>query len=738
MGPVEARRTLSVVGSIANALDETHRVLHSKIVLFGRVTLIANITGIILLLSVVLGSRRRRSKSALVKACLFASYTMSAYLITYAMSLMLHPDPSVGEGGYGIMWAMLLLIAFGSTDSFCAYSLVDNEQWRRYNWQSALKVWILLTLLFPYFYDIYRDPIGLLIILPFLVVILLKLSSKNQSLAASSRYALEKSSMALLDYLKMEHKAVDMRQVNPVTMKGYRYVVGGEELLETKGITQVVTLENVWNCEGELFSPDNGGNLIKDLCLSFSLFKILRLRYVGYKLPRDVNEKMVSLVRCGLLDHMDDNYHERVFRVVEDELAFLFDSFYTKFHLIFLPTRYRIRKAECYIIAVLSSTGILGLYQSVFRDSTTSFWEKLYLSSAMLCLMTFVVVELTQAYLLRYTRWAKVTNICKYVKSDSGCKKRCLEKHVKKICRLRSPQSWERKLQQYSLLDCYMYRPCKLLSNKLVSMFIKWDRDGQKKDHPIDLSREVKKAVLDRLKDTNDTRLENGLASMRRHNVTSLLEWACKLETQSEVIMVWHIATSLCEAKSELHSEESRMKFLVAMSLSKYLAYLVSFSPRLLPDHPYATEALFDQIIKDAKRLFSGYKTAQQKRDKLRDISRGSGHGGTTLERGAALGSTLLDEIGEPNLIWTILADFWVETMLYVAPSNNITAHVEELANGGEFVTHLWALMYHAGIKREKRSRWSGPDMTTAVGDTGPPVMSNEEQESQTCPSSLV
>ncbi|KAI4364915.1 hypothetical protein MLD38_020946 [Melastoma candidum] len=723
MGPDEARRTLSVGGSIANALDETHQVLHSRIVLLGLVTLIANITGIILLLSVVLGSRRRRSKSDLVKAFLFASYTMSPYLITYAMSLMLHPDPSVGRRGYGLMWAMLLLIAFGSTDSFCAYSLLDNEQWRRYNWQSTLKVCILITLLFPYYVYVYLPPIRLLIILSFLVVILLKLSSKNQSLAASSRYALEKSSMALLDYLKMEHKAVDMRQVNPVTMKGYRYVVGGEELLETKGITQVVTLEKVWNCEGELFSPDNGGNLIKDLCLSFSLFKILRLRYVGYKLPRDVNEKMVSLVRRGLLEHTDDDYHERVFRVVEDELAFLFDSFYTKFHLIFQPTRYPIRKAECLIIAVYSSTGIWVLFQSVFIDSSPKngppgiFWEKLYLSSAMLCLTIFVVVEFTQVYLLRYTRWAKVTNICKYVKSDPGCKKRYLEKHVKKICRLRSPQSWERKLQQYSLLDCYTYRPCKLLSNKFASMFIKWDRDGQKKDHPIDLSREVKKAVLDRLKDTNDTRLENGLASMRRHNVTSMLEWACKLETQSEVIMVWHIATSLCE----------RMKFRVAMSLSKYLAYLVGFAPKLLPDHPYAAEALFDQIIKDAKRLFSGYNTKQQKRDKLRDISRGSGHGGTTLERGAVLGNTLLDEIGEPNLIWTILADFWVETMLYVAPSNNVTAHVEELANGGEFVTHLWALMYHAGIKREKRSRWSCPDMSAAVDDTGPPVMSREE-----------
>ncbi|TVU40331.1 hypothetical protein EJB05_13790, partial [Eragrostis curvula] len=36
--------------------------------------------------------------------------------------------------------------------------------------------------------------------------------------------------------------------------------------------------------------------------------------------------------------------------------------------------------------------------------------------------------------------------------------------------------------------------------------------------------------------------------------------------------------------------------------------------------------------------------------------------------------------------------------LLYVAPSDNVKEHIEFLAKGGEFLTHLWALLSHAGI----------------------------------------
>jgi hypothetical protein len=48
--------------------------------------------------------------------------------------------------------------------------------------------------------------------------------------------------------------------------------------------------------------------------------------------------------------------------------------------------------------------------------------------------------------------------------------------------------------------------------------------------------------------------------------------------------------------------------------------------------------------------------------------------------------------------LWEALAELWCELIVSMAPHGSIVAHQKELGKGGEFITHLWALLYHAGI----------------------------------------
>ncbi|KAI6702763.1 hypothetical protein NL676_011899 [Syzygium grande] len=179
--------------------------------------------------------------------------------------------------------------------------------------------------------------------------------------------------------------------------------------------------------------------------------------------------------------------------------------------------------------------------------------------------------------------------------------------------------------------------------------------------------------------------------------------WACRLETQTQVIIVWHIATSIFEHSVPISYLISDPDYLTAISLSKYLAYLVAFCPNLLPDHPYDLEYAFNEIIIETRRLLKGCKTREERIRALNRISNTMYNNGRVIMQGAQLGQELLKEERGRQFIWKVLAEFWAELMVYVAPSDNAKAHAGHLKMGGEFVTHLWALVCHAGIEREHR-----------------------------------
>ena len=157
-------------------------------------------------------------------------------------------------------------------------------------------------------------------------------------------------------------------------------------------------------------------------------------------------------------------------------------------------------------------------------------------------------------------------------------------------------------------------------------------------------------------------------------------------------------------SRNNTRQEDTRQEdenFKVATALSKYCAYLVAFKPELLPDHAYITDCIFNQVVMEAREEFKGCKTKERKYAKMMGVGDDEQK---IMKKGAVLGKMLMQEIQEWELLWTVLAEFWAEIMLFVAPSDNATAHAENLACGGQFITHLWALLSHAGILQRSES----------------------------------
>lgn len=196
-------------------------------------------------------------------------------------------------------------------------------------------------------------------------------------------------------------------------------------------------------------------------------------------------------------------------------------------------------------------------------------------------------------------------------------------------------------------------------------------------------------------------------------------------ETLTHTILIWHIATCYCDMyqpllEEEMHQSQEDMLLeerstgyrRVATMLSRYCAYLVAFLPELLPEHSLTAKVVLQEVLQQPKDLLVARTRMcmEAKRTKIQQLEMPEDVSGmNTFEKGVWLGKQL--ETKSDVLRWKVMADFWAEMILYIASSDNAAAHIELLAQGGEFVTHLWALLCNSGIP-EARNR--GPEQPDA------------------------
>ncbi|CAO2205683.1 unnamed protein product [Urochloa humidicola] len=244
-------------------------------------------------------------------------------------------------------------------------------------------------------------------------------------------------------------------------------------------------------------------------------------------------------------------------------------------------------------------------------------------------------------------------------------------------------KNWDDKMKQCSILVLRRRKTPLLLRRLLRSI----DR-GKK----VDVQSTVKAAIFEALKGesfTTDTNQDDGAIWCIRppSSPVPLSLYGCSGRQPGYTILVWHIATSVFEVRQLPQPSDHKT---VATHLSRYCTYLVTSRPELLPDDAEWCRNLYDEVKKDADRVLANYSHDDQL---IRVLSADSNH--EVLRNGARLGKEL---VGDSAMGWEKLARFWVEMILYIAPSENLEAHAEAISHGGELITLLWAMLAHAGI----------------------------------------
>jgi hypothetical protein len=210
--------------------------------------------------------------------------------------------------------------------------------------------------------------------------------------------------------------------------------------------------------------------------------------------------------------------------------------------------------------------------------------------------------------------------------------------------------------------------------------------------------------------DTDDG-LTNGMSALEKNHMCGL-SWACESRSIAEVILTWHIATSLFQERCPPQSKEGTASRNAATTLSNYCAYLVAFHPEMLPDNQDKTEGVFEAVKKELKATLGCLEYYVSRRrtrvDKIMETGLGQGVWTETkmVTNGATLAKALVTLAeSDREAVWKMLADVWTEIVIYVAPSSNeerVKGYESVLVQGGEFVTMLWALATHIGLYRKR------------------------------------
>ncbi|RCV09586.1 hypothetical protein SETIT_2G041400v2 [Setaria italica] len=441
----------------------------------------------------------------------------------------------------------------------------------------------------------------------------------------------------------------------------------------------LVTIDRVWRMDNVL--PTSTLKPQKDLCLSFALFKLLRCRFARYKVRTAASKGTFSFFWSLLLK---DGEHDRVFLVISDELSFLHDYYYSSLPISY--SKYWLPVAGI-LISLLSIAYCCSLMITITLLVVLQYDKS---ESQMHCNVHCIRGGLMSHDMSKYYgNWYLIVvpvfflSVLVMMSEHSLLKKKWIGLLLRRRCKLM--KHWDEKIGQCTMLEIRPRTTLPVLLRRLLHL-----PDHKRK---VKVPAAVKVCIMEVVRSTRNGDLSNGTASLRcRGQVGERLLWACHNKSASYTLLTWHIATSILEVRYPHRLDQQQG----------------SSSP--IPNTDYKivathlSRSLYEDVKKDVERVLAGCTagdslTPEANCQQLIEVlSADAKH--EVLKEGARLGKQLLALVveGEDDTAWKLLAEFWSEMIVYVAPSDNLKGHSEAIARGGELITLLWVLLFHAGI----------------------------------------
>uniref|UniRef100_A0A7N2KTK7 DUF4220 domain-containing protein n=1 Tax=Quercus lobata TaxID=97700 RepID=A0A7N2KTK7_QUELO len=701
---------------------------------------------------IVLGNRRKYNPNTLLRLSLWSAYLTADWVATVALGVLSKNQrnsctcaiasssntKSINDE-LRAFWAPFLLLHLGGPDTITAYALADNELWIRHLLgllvQTIVAIYITVTA--------WSGTWLSYLTIPMLFAGLIKYVERTLSLRSANR-----------------EQFLDSLLYRPDPGPNYAKFMEEFSLKKAEGFS-VLAIE-VIEAADQSYAAGNGNNngdaSKRTLPVAYSFFNTFKRLFVDLILSFHDRDKSRSYFQ-------NLTSSETAFEVVEIELGFAYDVFYTKAPIIstFLGCIFRFITSSFTIIVFVFFL-IIEKHNHPQVDLIITY----------ILLVGAILLEFYAVILLLSSDWTKLwlsehepqfSQIKRCFQSMISRPISCFEPIVSplvscfqsKVSRLMIPcfrhvisevvsflfpsnkKRWSNSIPQFNLLSFSLKdKPVPCLDDK-PELFQKIVRHSPIYYKTFEKSwytyrcetspklkgwifqhflKKSEVATSTKKPDDNNT---SSLCSARgnlvfknyieKYERSLSFNWTTEVEFDQS-ILIWHIATDLCYHSGggeNLAAENSSHKW--SKNLSDYMLYLLVMCPFLLPIGIGMIR--FQDTCEEAKHFFQEKGLSKNKVKFCKMLLEVNTDVEPIKVKGDRSKSVLfnanklakqLQEMGEEKnweFVWEFVCDVWIEILGYAASHCRGYYHAQQLTEGGELLTHVWLLMAHLGITEQ-------------------------------------
>ena len=427
---------------------------------------------------------------------------------------------------------------------------------------------------------------------------------------------------------------------------------------------------------------------------------------------------------------------DEIRKVIDLELSFIFDGVFSKASAVALYQGIGIISRLLYVIfLVVAEIGviILDTTHSVCMDTTLN-TIPFALGLTNLLLLVALLVECMQLVKIMMSNWVRVWLACNYALWASVAHDSLgftWLRHYSKIIIMfglryvGEPRMnpWNFKLEQLSIfidsldnvkrhfvLKSNIVRAhdirkmqqkitslldMEMLHGHLINKILKRYEDAEEFQELWQLRMHISKKISP-LSRTNSL---HGLTSSSSRTSFAHMDLFHDDSGLEDIVLNCHLLTSAFEFdlldEPEWETIRKDVHVMVSIGLSRYCMHLLIRRPKLTPEDPDIARGLYKAAKEQLKQLFTHNLT--QSRDVGRLLQ---GHEEFGIGKAILLATKMSERMAWQEK-WKLLAQIWIDIVIYITISgDNAFSHIEQMAKGGEILTHFWVLLGHLGHKR--------------------------------------